>query len=236
MYEAHRRSSGKMKELSIALICVTLIGLCPFMPMRATAQAPATQTSPLSPPINHESGRIEEIIAAADNGFRFRAYVLTWRSMRTVVAGAPDESYGPGDNLDVVVYRTEVNGRKVLRFATSPSATNPSATNPSATNPSATGPSATNPSAASTSASNDVADRESTNASASITLGTARVEEVVSAESDGYRFVGYFVTWHDQRVFVVDPQSAPIHAIGDAIDFRVVRTGLGTNQRLSFSL
>jgi hypothetical protein len=67
-------------------------------------------------------------------------------------------------------------------------------------------------------------------------LGTARIEETVSAESDGYRFVGYFVTWHDKRVFVVDPQSAATRAVGETLNFRVWRSGFGATQRLSFSI
>jgi hypothetical protein len=206
VYEAHGRCGGELKTFSMTLICLTFLSLGSFVSMRATAQVSAAQMSALSPPINHEAGRIEEIITAAADGFRFRGYVLTWRSMRIVVAGAPDESYRSGDNLDVVVYRTEVAGQKVLRFAASPSASN-----------------------------ENMADRESVDSSASVTLGTARIEETISADSDGYRFVAYVVTWHDQRVFVVDPQSAPIRAIGDTINFRVLRTGLGASQRLTFS-
>jgi hypothetical protein len=190
-----------------ALMCVTFVGLSSFVSIRAGAQAPATQTSALSPPINHESGRVEETMTGADDGFRFRAYILLWRSTRIVVAGAPDESYRPGDNLDVVVTRTQVNGHKVLRFTAGPPDSN-----------------------------ENVVDRESTNSSASMTLGRARIEDTITAESEGYRFVGYFVTWHDQRVFVVDPQSAPARAIGETIDFQVWRTGPGLSQRLSFSL
>jgi hypothetical protein len=199
--ELHHPSSPSW--LSIAWLWATFMTAS----MGAAAQVPATQPSPLSPPVNHESGRIEEVVTAADDGARYRGYVLTWRSMRVVVAGAPDESYMPGDNLDVVVYRTEVNGHEVLRFRTSQPASN----------------------------ENDV-DRESTSSQISMTLGTARIEETVSAESDGYRFLGYFVTWHAQRAFLVDPQSAPIRTVGESIDFRVFRTGVGASRRLSFSL
>jgi hypothetical protein len=190
----------------LALIGASVM-LCSILSVGANAQVPETQRSALSPSITHESGRVEEVIAAADAGYRFRGYVLTWRSMRIVVAGAPDESHVPGGSLDVVVYRSEPNGHKVLRFESAPSASN-----------------------------ENVTDVDSTASSASITLGTARIEDTVSAESDGYRFVGYFVTWHNQRVFIVDPQSAPTRATGETINFRVLRTGLGASQRLSFSL
>ena len=171
----------------------------------ATAQA--SERSALSPPVNHEAGRIEEIITAADKGYRYIGYVLTWRSMRIVVAGTPDQPHAIGDDLEIVVYRREANGHRVLRFESNPAA-----------------------------ADDDVADPESANSSASITLGTARIEDTISADSDGYRFVGYFVTWHDKRIFVADPQSAPARAIGESINFRVFRTGLGATQRLSFSM
>jgi hypothetical protein len=206
MPAAERASARKMRCLSLTFICVTAIGLSPVSSMAADAQTPGSQRS-LAPPINHEVGRIDEVITAADEGYRFRAYVLTWRSMRIVVAGDPDQSYVTGDNLDLLVYRSEENGRRVLRFATNTSAS-----------------------------SENVVDHESIASSASITMGTAHIEDIVSADSDSYRFEGYFVNWHDKRVFVVDPQSAPAHAVGETINFRVLRTGLGATQRLSFSL
>jgi hypothetical protein len=189
------------------LIGATLLTLCSILPTAALAQVPEFQRSPLAPPINHETGRIEEVITAADDGYRFRANVLMWRSMRIVVAGASDESRAPGDNLDVIVYRSDVNGYKVLRFESSLPAAN-----------------------------ENVVDADAAASTASITLGTARIEESLSAESDGYRFVGYFVAWHNQRVFVVDPKAAPARAPGETINFRVLRSGTGASQRLSFSL
>ena len=196
---------GKTRRWPIAqawAVC-TLLSCCLLQAGPALSQ---TVNSPLSPPINHETGRIEQVITAADSGYRARQYVLTWRSMHIVVAGAPEDSYVPGDNLDVIVYRSEVNGHKVLRFETTPSA------------------------------ANEDADTDSAASSASITLGTARIEDTVSAESDGYRFAGYFVTWHNQRVFVADPQSAPTRPAGETINFRVLRSGLGMSRRLSFAL
>jgi hypothetical protein len=167
----------------------------------------AQEGSALSPPVNHEVGRIEAIISAVDNGYRYRGYVLAWRSMRIVVAGPLDDSHAQGGNLDIMVYRANVDGHKVLRFV-----------------------------AASSFSNDDEVDGESTGSSAAITQGTAPIEEIVSAESDGSRFVGYFVSWHNQRVFIVDPRPGQARAPGEAINFRVLRTGLGASQRLSFSM
>jgi hypothetical protein len=193
--------------LSTTLICLTFTTMTSFLPLRADAQAPEIARSPLAPPINHESGRIETVITAADDGYRSREYVLEWRSTRIVVAGVPDGSHMPGDNLDIVVFRTIIEGHKILRFAESGSAS-----------------------------TDTFVDADSTSSLASVTLATARIEETVSSESEGYRFVGYFVTWHDKRVFVVDTQSAPARAVGETINFRVLRSGSGADKRLSFSL
>ena len=205
VHRACRASALKLRWVSAALIGSTVISMSLMLTMSANAQSPDRPA--LSPPVNQEVGRIEDVITAADDGYRLRSYVLTWRSMRIVVGGSPEESHVPGENLDIVVYRSEVNGHRALRFdANSPVS------------------------------SEYVADHESANSSALITLGKAPVEDTISADSDGYRFVGYFVTWHDKRVFVVDPQSGPARSIGETINFRVLRTGLGANKRLSFSM
>lgn len=208
---AQRASAHKIRYTSLAFTCLTAFSLSPNASIGNASMGadPQAQESlrPLAPPVNHEAGRIDEVITAADAGYRFRGYVLTWRSMRIVVAGDPDQSYANGDNLDFVVYRSEVEGRRVLRFLTN-----------------------------TPDSSENIVDHESTGSSASVTMGTARIEDVVSADSDGYRFEGYFVNWHEKRVFVVDPLSAPARAIGETLNFRVLRTGLGATQRLSFSL
>jgi hypothetical protein len=190
--------------LLVAGICaaVTYLGVAIFSPLIAYA----TESQPLLPPVNHESGRIEQIITAQDNAFRYRAYVLTWRSARIVVTGSPIDQRAVGDNADVVVYRTEVDGHKVLRFETA------------------------------SAAPDDPVTGESTNSSAFITLGTGHIDEVISAESDGYRFVAYYTEWHGQRVIVIDPHAEATRIIGDKVDFKVVRFGLGANQRLAFTL
>jgi hypothetical protein len=206
MRRAVSSAQEQKKRLRVASICIAAMALS-FVPAMYVGAQDTSRQTPLSPPVNHESGRVKEVITATDEGFRFRAYVLTWREMRIVVSGGPDESSGAGDSLDIMVYRTDANGHKVLRFETGSLASN----------------------------ENDPTG-ESSSSSASMTLGRAPVEEAVSAESEGYRFTGYFVTWHGKRVFVVDPQSGPSRAVGESIDFRVLRTGLGAMQRLSFSM
>jgi hypothetical protein len=183
----------------------TVMSICSIL--SSVGDAIAQDGPTLSPPVNHEVGRIEALITAVDNGYRYRGYVLAWRSTRIVVAGPLDDSHTQGGNLDIVVYRANVDGHKVLRFV-----------------------------AATSLANDDEVDHGSAGSSAAITQGTAPIDETISAESDGYRFVGYFVSWHNQRVFVVDPRSVPALAPGETINFRVLRTGVEGNQRLSFSM
>jgi hypothetical protein len=161
----------------------------------------------LAPPINHESGTIDEVLTAEDSGYRMRGYVVTWRSARVFVSGAPTEPRQTGAGIDLTVYRSAINGQRALRFAITQLGDDAS-----------------------------VAQDEARNAEVSITSGTAKVEDVLTADSDGYRFIAYVVNWHDRHVAVVDPLLHPPHAVGDQIDFRVYHTGANENRQLSFAM
>lgn len=174
------------------------------------AQTPATQpaaSSVLAPPINHESGTIDEVLSAEDGGYRMRGYVVTWRGSKVYVAGDPADPRQVGGNLDFTVYRSALNGQRGLRFAVVQAGDDGS-----------------------------VAQDESRNAHVSITSGTAKVEGVLAADNDGYSFVAYLVSWHDRHVVVVDPSLHTPRAVGDQIDFRVFHTGANENRQLSFAL
>jgi hypothetical protein len=204
--EANCKRQVRKAPWLTALTAASVLSFSSILSIAAT-DANEHEGPAFSPPVNHEVGRIESIFTAVDNGYRYRGYVLAWRSTRIVVAGPLEDSHAQGGNLDIIVYRADVDGHKVLRFI-----------------------------AASSLANEDEIDRESTGSSAAITQGTAPIEETVSAESDGYRFVGYFVTWHNQRVFVVDARSGSARAPGETINFRVIRTGMETSQHLYFSM
>ena len=187
---------------------ILLLAICALS--ARSQQAPALQSgepSPLAPPINHESGTIDEVLTAEDGGYRMRGYVVNWRSARVFVSGAPAEPRQPGASLDLTVYRSSVNGQHSLRFAITQLGDDAS-----------------------------VAEDEGRNSQVSITSGTAKVEDVLQADSDGYRFLAYLVSWHDRRVAVVDPLLHGTHAVGDQIDFRVFHTGASENRQLSFAV
>jgi hypothetical protein len=183
---------------SSRLVRITTLLIIGAFTQAAVAQSPAGQSadaSALSPPINHESGTIDEVLTAEDGGYRMRAYVVTWRGSRVLVLGSPADPRQSGATVDFTVYRSNLNGKRGLRFEVSQP-----------------GDDAT------------VAQDESRNAEVSITAGTAKVEDVLAVDNDGYSFVAYLVSWHDKRVAVVDPFLHTPKAVGEQIDFRVFRT------------
>jgi hypothetical protein len=172
-----------------------------------TPADPAAGTSALAPPANHESGTIDQVLTANDGGYQMRSYIVTWRGSRVLVSGSPAAPLTSGANLEFTVYRSSVNGQRGLRFVVAPSGGDA-----------------------------NVAQDESDNSQVSITSGTAKVQDVLAADDDGYSFVAYLVNWHDQRVAVVDPSLHTPKVAGDKIDFRVFHTGAPDNRQLSFAL
>jgi hypothetical protein len=167
----------------------------------------ACAQQPLAPPVNHESGTISEVLTAQDAGYRQIGYVVRWRDSQVFVTGSPNVPHRVGEILDFTVYRMETAGRKILRFAA-------------------------NLPQSDTSSERD----ESESSHASITSGSAPVEDGLVAENDGYRFAAYRVMWHGMRVVVVDPLQKTVYKIGEPINFRVLRSGAGDERLLVFAL
>ncbi len=191
------------------LVKFTAVLACTVFVLSVRAQQSATapgEASALSPTITHESGTVDQALSADDGAYRMRGYIVNWRSGRVFVSGDPAEPRQPGANLDLTVYRSSVNGQRRLRFAITQSG------------------------------DDAVAQDEAVNSEVSITSGTAKVEDVLTVENDGYRFTAYLVNWHDRRVAVVDPLLHPPHAVGDKINFQVIHTGANENRQLSFGL
>jgi hypothetical protein len=192
----------------LAKIAAVIIGAAWLQAVPAQIPVnPAADTSALSPAINHESGTIDEVLSADDGGYLMRGYIVTWRGSRVFVSGPPSEPLQIGATLDFTVYRTSINGQRGLRFLV-----------------------------AQAGGDSNVAQDESRNSEVSITSATAKVEQVLAADNDGYSFVAYLVTWHDRRVAVVDPLVHTPKVAGDQIDFRVFHTGANDNRQLSFAL
>jgi hypothetical protein len=70
----------------------------------------------------------------------------------------------------------------------------------------------------------------------SMTQETASVAEVLTTQSDGYRYVAYIVNWHGARVAVSDALSNTSYAVGDQINFPASRATSPSGRRLRFLL
>jgi hypothetical protein len=205
-----RDNNVLMKPLSSSLARATALILGSAWLQTVPAQIPgnhAADASVLAPPINHESGIISDVLTADDGGYRMRGYIVTWRGSRVFVSGSAAEPLQSGTSVDFTVYRSSLNGQRGLRFLV-----------------------------AQAGGDANVAQDESQNSQVSITSGTAKVEDVLAADNDGYSFVAYLVNWHDSRVAVVDPLLHTPKVVGDQIDFHVFHTGTEGNRQLSFAL
>jgi hypothetical protein len=70
----------------------------------------------------------------------------------------------------------------------------------------------------------------------SMTQETATVAEVLTTQTDGYRYVAYIVNWHGARVAVSDAFASSNYAVGDRINFPVSRATSPSGRQLSFLL
>ena len=196
--------TGKRKAIALSVSSL-LLGAA-IMPAGWAQQTPAAVgDSAVSPPVNHESAPILEVLKAQEQGFRVRGYVVRWRDSRVYVSGSPDDPRAAGENLDFTVYRLNVEGHNILRFSANPSEAN----------------------------AND-ASTDAEQSRASITLGAAKIDEVMDAENGGYRFIAYKVMWHDMPVMIVD-SGHPLRTVGERINFRVLHSGAADNKLLVFS-
>jgi hypothetical protein len=196
------------RKLQVVMFAPVLISAFCMLPAAAQqAVVPSAEPAAELPPIDHESGTIDQVLTADDGGYRMRGYVVNWRSSRVFVSGAPAEPRQPGAGIDLTVYRSSVSGQRALRFAIAQPGDDAG-----------------------------VAQEEVRNAEVSITSGTAKVQNVLQADSDGYHFIAYLVNWHDRQIAVVDPLLRTPRAIGDQINFRVYHTGADENRQLSFAM
>ncbi len=168
---------------------------------------PMTSTSATDMALNSETGTIDEMLTADDGGYHWLGYIVRWNGQRVFVPDVKHEVHLVGKPIAFTATKSTVGSGRVLRFTL---------VRPEE--------------------EIDPSINEAKAAEASITLGTASVEEALSSESMGYKFVAYIVSWHDKRVVVVDRKSASKYAAGDKIDFKVLRAVNGTDQQLAFIL
>ncbi len=190
-----------------------LIALCSVAAFQAAATEACIPLAPGSeaqthPSFTRESATVEDVLSTIEDGYRSRAYIVTWHGSRILVSDPLAESEkSVGDSVDFLASRDEVSGDRILAFISTER-----------------GPSRT--AGASGSSSFE----------ASSTTSTGVVEEVLSARENGFRFTAYIVRSHDQQLAVSDPLALSRHGIGEQIDYLTLRTSSRSGPLLSFQV
>jgi hypothetical protein len=70
----------------------------------------------------------------------------------------------------------------------------------------------------------------------STTTATGKIERVLSAQSDDYRYRAYVVRWHGARVVVEDVLAHTHYNLGDEVNFWVTRVASSRLRRIDFML
>lgn len=162
----------------------------------------------MHPDFTHESATVEDVLSSVQDGYRSRAYIVTWHGSRILVSDPLAESdKHAGDSIDFIASRHEVNGDRILSFTSTEHGARQAVA--------ASGPS---------------------NLRAAAGAGTGVVEEALGVQDGGFRFVAYLVRSHEQRVAVADPLALSHHAIGEQIDYTRSETTSSVGALLSFQV
>lgn len=191
---------------------VVLLTVCAIGALRAEAgqppepQSPAAQAQTSSPAFTDETALIEEVVAAVDDGYRFRACVVRWHGVRVLVSDPLADSHGGvGDSIRFIASRHDVDGMRLLSFTSVDHNADRHRSAP------------------------QKAIRDST-----ISSEDATIDEVLSAEDDGYRFTAYLATWHGTRIAISDPLARSHDVSGSPVTFVALHTGATGERLLSF--
>jgi hypothetical protein len=198
----------------VRLDTLALCALCAVLAPRTDAQQPAERSNgPVRTPASrssftNETAVVEAVLNALDAGYHFNAYVVQWHGRRVLVADdLAISSRTVGERVSFIATRHEVNGQCVLHFISTDRGID---------------------------RRNTVPPKDLPSWSADSNTGT--IEEVLSAEQAGCRFVAYILTWHHARIAVSDPLSSSRHGPGERLSFLAVRIAGRYGPNLSFSI
>lgn len=193
-----------------------LIAVCAVVPLATDAQqtsatpsATAEKQKPHSS-FTTETAIIEEVVSTEDNGYRLSAYVVRWHNTRVLVSDPLAATHlGVGNSVHFLVSRHDVGGSRILSFNTTGREAEPRESR------------------------TPKQPRDSSFLSEAAS-GTGLVEEVLSAEDEGYRFVAYIVQWHGTRAAISDPLARSRRSVGDDMAFLVMRSDMTGSRLLVF--
>jgi hypothetical protein len=176
-----------------------IIAACAILPVALHAQQTSTKgtgndASTAKPSPQTLSASVEEVVASEDAGFRAIAYVVRWHGTRVLVVDPLAKSHlSLGDNLNFIASQHDVSDKRILSFIL------------------------TGPACKCEDKSGKPAAAQNGNAAAKSALGL--VEEVLSTQENGYRFVAYIVQAQGSRIAVSDPLAQSHHVVGENISF-----------------
>jgi hypothetical protein len=190
---------------------VVLITVCAIGALRAEVgqaaepQSPSDQAQTSSPAFRNETAVIEEVIAAVDDGYRFRACVVRWHGARVLVSDLVANS-NVEDSIHFIASRHDVDGKRLLNFTSVERDADRHGSAPNKKTP-----------------------------GSSITSETTTIDEVLAAEDAGYRFIAYLAKWHGTRIAISDPLARSYGVIGGPVSFLAMHMGATGELMLSFA-
>jgi hypothetical protein len=192
-----------------------------FLPLLSGAQQPvvkqqtAAESKTANAASNAEAAGVEDVVATEDDGFRASTYVVRWHGNRVLLVDPLASTHlAVGDTANFVISHQEIGGKRLLSFVFTG---NKDCRCKDQQQPTTT-PKSGDPGSASGGAD----------------YKTGIVEEVLSAEDDGYRAVGYIVQAQGARIAVADPLAQSHYSVGDTLSFLAVRTKFKDLSLLAF--
>jgi hypothetical protein len=186
-----------------------IIATCVILPVTLNAQqasspgtgsdASAAKSSPKT-----LSAAVEEVVASEDAGYKAIGYVVRWHGTRVLVDDPLARSrLSVGDSVNFFVSHHDVGDKHLLSFTFM------------------------GPPCKCDGKSRQSASTQNGNSGAKSALGL--VEEVLSTEEDGYRFVAYIVQAQGARIAVSDPLAQSHHVVSENISFLAMSNSAAGN-------
>jgi hypothetical protein len=186
---------------------ILIIAACLILPPATTAtgnDAPAAKS-----PSKTLSAAVEEVIASEEDGYKAVDYVVRWHGIRVLVADPLSRSrLSAGDSLNFMASHHDVAGQRLLSFVFS------------------------GPPFKCDDKSGKPAAPQGGEGGAKSAVGL--VEEILSAEEDGYHFVAYIVQAPGARIAVSDPLAQSHSKVGENISFLTIRNNVSGDRIMAF--
>jgi hypothetical protein len=192
-----------------------IVAACVILPVTLNAEQVAPSTGPRNDASIAKaapktlSAAIEEVVASEDAGYQAIAYVVRWHGARVVVVDPLARSrLSVGDTLNFFASHHDVADNRLLSFVFMGQGCK---CDDKSGRPAAT---------------------RDGNSAAKTAVGL--VEEVLSAQEDGYRFVAYIVQAQGSRIAVSDPLAQSHHVVGEDISFLAMSNSAAGNPVMTF--